>query len=145
MPSIWNKLNKSKIQSLSRKLVSYNKNSSVNAIEKKHYNHVRDILLTVLSTESSNKSISVLDYGSNILTISNLKNKLNCNKIKFDIIQQGFAWIADNKIEKKMVKVMKKGSRIMITGYNQKGSQTIDHYSLLGFTKAYNAAKKACS
>ena len=67
------------------------------------------------------------------------------NKIKFDIIQQGFAWIADNKFEKKMVKVMKKGSRIMITGYNQKGSQTIDHYSLLGFTKAYNAAKKACS
>ena len=67
------------------------------------------------------------------------------NKIKFDIVQQGFAWIADNKIEKKMIKVMKKGSRIMITGYNQKGSQTIDHYSLLGFTKAYNATKKACS
>ena len=67
------------------------------------------------------------------------------NKIKFDIKQQGFAWIADNKIEKKMVKLMKKGSRIMITGYNQKGSQTIDHYSLLGFTKAYSAAKKACS
>ena len=66
-------------------------------------------------------------------------------KIKFDIIQQGFAWIADNKIEKKMIKVMKKGSRLMITGYNQKGSQTIDHYSLLGFTKAYNAAKSACS
>ena len=67
------------------------------------------------------------------------------NKIKFDIMQQGFAWIADNKIEKKMVKLMKKGSRIMISGYNQKGSQTIDHYSLLGFTKAYNAAKTACS
>ena len=30
----------------------------------------------------------------------------------------------------------------MITGYNKSGSQTIDHYSLLGFTKAYNAAKK---
>ena len=67
------------------------------------------------------------------------------NKIKFDIMQQGFAWIADNKIEKKMIKIMKKGSRIMITGYNQKGSQTIDHYSLLGFTKAYNSAKKSCS
>ena len=26
-----------------------------------------------------------------------------------------------------------------------KGSQTIDHYSLLGFTKAYSTAKKACS
>ena len=67
------------------------------------------------------------------------------NKFKFDIKEQGFAWIADTKIEFRMIKRMKKGSRIMITGYNQKGSQTIDHYSLLGFTKAYNAAKKACS
>ena len=67
------------------------------------------------------------------------------NKFKFDIKEQGFAWIADTKIENRMIKRMKKGSRIMITGYNQKGSQTIDHYSLLGFTKAYNTAKKACS
>ena len=67
------------------------------------------------------------------------------NKFKFDIKQQGFAWMTSNKKEKIMVKVMKKGSRIMLSGYNAKGSQTIDHYSLLGFTKAYNTAKKACS
>ena len=67
------------------------------------------------------------------------------SKYKFDIAQEGFAWIADNKIEQKMIKTMKRGSRIMVTGYNQKGSQTIDHYSLLGFTKAYNAAKTSCS
>ena len=67
------------------------------------------------------------------------------NKFKFDIKQQGFAWMTSNKKEKIMIKVMKKGSRIMLTGYNEKGSQTIDHYSLLGFTKAYNTAKKACS
>ena len=66
------------------------------------------------------------------------------NKFKFDIKQQGFAWMTSNKKEKIMVKVMKKGSRIMLSGYNDKGSQTIDHYSLLGFTKAYNTAKKAC-
>jgi len=66
-------------------------------------------------------------------------------KYKFDISQEGFAWIADNKQEKKIIKTMKKGSRIMITGHNQKGSQTIDHYSLIGFTKAYGAAKKSCS
>ena len=67
------------------------------------------------------------------------------NKYKFDMSQENFAWIADKKKEKKMIKTMKKGSRIMLTGYNQKGSQTIDHYSLLGFTKAYGAAKKNCS
>ena len=64
------------------------------------------------------------------------------SKYKFDIAQENFAWISDNKVEKKMIKTLKKGSRIMITGYNKSGSQTIDHYSLLGFTKAYNSAKK---
>ena len=66
-------------------------------------------------------------------------------KYKFDITQENFAWIADNKKEKKMIKTMKKGSRIMVAAYNKSGSQTIDHYSLLGFTKAYNAAKKSCT
>ena len=79
----------------------------------------------------------------------NKKNSITAksgkSKYKFDISQEGFAWLADNKEEKKMIKAMKRGSRIMITGYNQEGSQTIDHYSLLGFTKAYGAAKKSCS
>ena len=66
-------------------------------------------------------------------------------KYKFDIAQDGFAWISSNKVEKKMIKSMKKGSRIMVTAYNKSGSQTIDHYSLLGFTKAYNTAKKSCT
>ena len=67
------------------------------------------------------------------------------NKYIFDIAAENFAWIADNKQEKKMIKIMKRGSRIMVTGHNQKGSQTIDHYSLLGFTKAYKATKANCS
>ena len=66
-------------------------------------------------------------------------------KYEFDIAQDGFAWISSNKVEKKMIKTMKKGSRIMIAAYNKSGSQTIDHYSLLGFTKAYNTAKKSCT
>jgi len=85
MYSIWNKINKNKIENLSKKLVAYNKKFSINAIEKNHYNHIRDIFLTIISTEILGKSVSILDYGSNILTISNLKNKLNCNKIKFSI------------------------------------------------------------
>jgi hypothetical protein len=69
------------------------------------------------------------------------------NKYKFDLIQEGFAWMSDqdNKLEKKMIKTMKRGSRIMVTGHTQNGSSTIDHYSLLGFTKAYNATEANCS
>ena len=67
------------------------------------------------------------------------------SKYKFDIAQDNFAWISSNKIEKRIIKRMKKASRIMITAYNKSGSQTIDHYSLMGFTKAYDAAKKNCT
>jgi hypothetical protein len=68
------------------------------------------------------------------------------NKYKFDLIQDGFAWMSDpeNKLEKRMIRTMKKGSRIMVTGHNKNGSQTIEHYSLLGFTKAYKASKANC-
>ena len=68
-------------------------------------------------------------------------------KYKFDMMQDGFAWMSDTekKFEKRMIKTMQRGSRIMITGHNQNGSQTIDHYSLLGFTKAYKATRANCS
>ena len=67
------------------------------------------------------------------------------SKYKFDIAQEDFAWISSNKIEKRIIKRMKKASRIMVTAYNKSGSQTIDHYSLMGFTKAYDSAKKNCT
>ena len=78
-------------------------------------------------------------------TQNSITAKSGKNKIKFDVKKENFAWIGDTGLERKMVNVMKKGSRIMITGYNQSGSQTIDHYSLMGFTKAYNIAKKSCA
>ena len=67
------------------------------------------------------------------------------SKYKFDIAQEDFAWISSNKIEKRIIKRMMKASRIMVSAYNKSGSQTIDHYSLMGFTKAYNTAKKTCT
>ena len=81
--------------------------------------------------------------------VFNDKNRVTAKSGKsvliFSTVQENFAWFKENKTEKKLIKVMKKGSRLMVTGYNIQGSQTIDHYSLLGFTKAYNTAKKSCS
>ena len=92
-----------------------------------------------VADEISTTSGYEFNSQNSILAKSGKKN------YKFDIVQDSFAWISSNKVEKKMIKTMKKGSRIMITAYNKSGSQTIDHYSLLGFTKAYNASRKACS
>ncbi len=67
-------------------------------------------------------------------------------KKSYDLFSKGrFAWVVDNQDEKKLISTMKKASRLMIIGNSEKGTQTTDHYSMMGFTKAYNAAKKSCS
>ena len=59
--------------------------------------------------------------------------------------QEEFALILDTEEEQKFIKAMKKASRVMIIGRTEKGKQTIDHYSLMGFSKAYDTARKNCS
>jgi len=67
-------------------------------------------------------------------------------KKTYDLFSKGkFAWVTDNEDEKKLISTMKKASRLMIIGNSEKGTQTTDHYSMMGFTKAYNTAKKSCS
>ena len=72
--------------------------------------------------------------------------KAKTGKKTYDFFsQEEFAWILDIEEEQRFIKAMKKASRVMIIGRTEKGKQTIDHYSLMGFTKAYNTAKKNCS
>ena len=67
-------------------------------------------------------------------------------KKTYDLFSKGrFAWVVDNEDEIKLISTMKKASRLMIIGNTEKGDQTTDHYSMMGFTKAYNTAKKSCS
>ena len=67
-------------------------------------------------------------------------------KKTFDFFsKKDFAWILDTEVEQKFIQAMKKASRVMIIGRTDKGKQTVDHYSLMGFSKAYNTAKKNCS
>ena len=72
--------------------------------------------------------------------------KAKTGKKTYDFFaQEEFAWILDHEEEQRFIKGMKKASRVMIIGRTDKGKQTIDHYSLMGFSKAYATAKKNCS
>ena len=67
-------------------------------------------------------------------------------KKTYDLFSKGrYAWVVDNEDEIKLISTMKKASRLMIIGNTEKGDQTTDHYSMMGFTKASSAAKKNCS
>jgi len=63
---------------------------------------------------------------------------------KFSLFtQSGMAWASDEDDEK-IVDAMKRGSDMVIHGVSLKGTETTDTYSLIGFTKAYNAIGQAC-
>ena len=67
-------------------------------------------------------------------------------KKEFSFFSQGnFAWLIDGEEEFNLIKTMKKASKLSITATPTNGSQTKDLYSMMGFTKAYNAARKSCA
>ena len=67
-------------------------------------------------------------------------------KKSYNLFSKGrFAWAENDEEDMKLISIMRKASRLMIVGNSEKGQETTDHYSMMGFTKAYNAAKKSCS
>ena len=59
--------------------------------------------------------------------------------------QKSFAWLLDDREEKNFIKLMKRATNLIVKARTSKGAETTDHYSMMGFTKAYNTAKKTCN
>ena len=79
------------------------------------------------------------DYKSSTVTASSGKKRYSF------FSQKNFAWLLDDQEEKKFIKLMKKATNLIVKARTMKGAETTDHYSMMGFTKAYNTAKKTCS
>ena len=78
------------------------------------------------------------NYKSSTVTASSGKKRYSF------FSQNNFAWLLDDQEEKKFIKLMKKATNLIVKARTTKGAETTDHYSMMGFTKAYNTAKKTC-
>ena len=79
------------------------------------------------------------DYKTSSVTASSGKRRYSF------FSQKDFAWLLDDQEEKKFIQLMKKATDIIVKARTTQGAETTDHYSMMGFTKAYNTAKKTCS
>ena len=79
------------------------------------------------------------DYKTSSVTASSGKRRYSF------FSQKEFAWLLDDQEEKKFIQLMKRATDIIVKARTTNGAETTDHYSMMGFTKAYNAAKKSCS
>ena len=79
------------------------------------------------------------DYKTSSVTATSGKSRYSF------FSQKDFAWLLDDQEEKKFIKLMKKATNVIVKARTIKGAETTDHYSMMGFTKAYNTAKKTCN
>ena len=79
------------------------------------------------------------DYKSSTVLASSGKKRYSF------FSQKNFAWLLDDQEEKNFIKLMKRATNVIVKARTTKGAETTDHYSMMGFTKAYNTAKKTCS
>ena len=100
------------------------------------------LFVTFRPTEDIKDEVSITsghDYKSSTVTASSGKRKYSF------FSQKSFAWLLDDQEEKGFIKLMKKATNVIIKARTTNGAETTDHYSMMGFTKAYNTAKKTCS
>ena len=100
------------------------------------------LFVTFRPAENIKDEISIT--SGHVYKASSVSAKSGKNKFAL-FSQNNFAWILDDKEEQKFIRVMKKATNMIIIARTVKGAETTDHYSMMGFTKAYNTAKKTCS
>ena len=54
------------------------------------------------------------------------------------------AWLDDDKETSRLLAAMRSGRELVVEGISNRGTRTVDRYSLYGFTAAYRAIDKAC-
>ena len=100
------------------------------------------LFVTFRPSESIKDEISLTsghDYKSSTVTASSGKRRYSF------FSQKNFAWLLDDQEEQKFIKLMKRATDVIVKARTTNGAETTDHYSMMGFTKAYNTAKKTCS
>nr|WP_170614143.1 invasion associated locus B family protein [uncultured Ruegeria sp.] len=71
---------------------------------------------------------------------------LNVDGTEFELITEGeWAWPATEGEDLKVVAAMKRGTEAVLTARSERGTQTKDTFSLLGFTAAIEDAEKRCT
>ena len=75
---------------------------------------------------------------------SEVELNIDGNKQSFFTLEDR-AWSFGQDEDKKIIRNMKRGNKLTVTGVSSRGNKTIDVYSLSGFTKAKQMLDKICS
>ena len=101
------------------------------------------VLVAKLPMDEPNEQVSVqpgygFKQGSNV--------DVNVDGRKFELFTRGeHAWTMSPDDDKTLIDAMKRGSKMTVRGTSTKDTYSLDTYSLIGFTAAYQKMRDACS
>lgn len=102
-----------------------------------------DIFIYVTHRPKSKRFHEVsLDMGYPVKPGSDVTLKIGSKKFKLFV--KGQSAFARSEDDPKIVKAMRAGNSLVVTGQSSKGTKTKDSFSLSGFSKANNAVNTAC-
>ena len=95
--------------------------------------------------ENQNENALGIDFGYTFPENSVAKIEIDKKRFKLATFGQT-AWTGSKtKKDKKIIKAMLKGNKLIALGESKRGTKTKDTYSLSGFTKAFNEINNYCS
>ncbi|MCB1885644.1 MAG: hypothetical protein KDG89_16900 [Geminicoccaceae bacterium] len=100
------------------------------------------VLVAKLPMDAPNEQVSVqpgyaFKQGSSV--------DVDVDGRKFELFTRGeHAWTLTSDDDKDLIEAMKRGSRMTVRGTSTKDTFSLDTYSLLGFTAAYQKMRDAC-
>ncbi|MCG7520582.1 invasion associated locus B family protein [Ruegeria sp. Ofav3-42] len=104
-----------------------------------------DILLFVFYRPNAEVKGQVTFTGGYPFAAGSTVN-LEIDGTEFELITEGeWAWPATEGEDLKVVAAMKRGTEAVLTARSERGTQTKDTFSLLGFTAAIEDAEKRCT
>lgn len=106
----------------------------------------RGDIYIVITHRPSDKSFDVININAGYTYKPDARVIVKIGDQSFDkLFTSGDkAWATSDKTDKDIVNAMKRGTRMIVHGTSNKGSDTKDTYSLAGFSQAYKAISNKC-
>ncbi|MBI1275885.1 hypothetical protein GC177_07930 [bacterium] len=104
----------------------------------------RDEPYLLVTSRGANSDEVSLSSGYPYKEKSEVEVKVDKNHVVKFFTKDNLAWTYTEDADKEVVRQMRKGSKLLVTGTSQKGTKSSDTYSMSGFGAAYDRMKELC-
>ncbi|MGD9638640.1 MAG: invasion associated locus B family protein [Alphaproteobacteria bacterium] len=106
----------------------------------------RDDIFAIVTHRPSDQSFNVVSIVAGYKYKEKSQAEIRIGSNRFSLFAyDDIAWAKNASIDNSIINAMEKGVRMVVKGTSSRGTETIDTYSLMGFSNALETINKACN